>query len=160
MQRAPALFLQFVTVLIGIGVLGLMLWEPQIEGRNIHATQFQIYFHDPFLAFAYIGSIPFFVALYQAFKLLGYAGRDTIFSAEGVKAARTAKYCALALIGFVALGEIFIFLAPSDDRAGGVFMGVLFTFGAMVMGTMAAVMERILRSAMAIISENDRLNPL
>ena len=72
MKRSSTIFLQVVIVLIGIGALALLLWEPHIEGRNAHATLFEIYFKDPFLAYAYIASIPFFVALYQAFKLLGY----------------------------------------------------------------------------------------
>ena len=71
MKRSSTIFLQVVVVLMGIGALGIMLWEPHIEGRNAHATLFEIYFKDPFLAYAYIGSIPFFVALYQAFKVLG-----------------------------------------------------------------------------------------
>ena len=71
-----------------------MLWEPHVEGRNAHATTFEIYFKDPFLAFAYIASVPFFVGLYQAFKLLGYAGQNKIFTQEAVKALRTIKYCA------------------------------------------------------------------
>src|SRR5690242_6515576 len=133
MKRSSTLFLQLVVVFIGIGALALMLWEPHIEGRNAHATTFEIYFNDPFLAYAYIASIPFFVALYQAFKVLGYAGQNKIFSQAAVKALRTIKYCAIALIGFVAVGEIFImFVNTSDDRAGGVFMGVLFTFVSIV----------------------------
>ena len=48
MKRIPTIFLQVVIVLIGIVVLALMLWEPQIEGRNVHTTQFEIYFNDPF----------------------------------------------------------------------------------------------------------------
>ena len=95
-------------MLIGIGALALMLWEPHIEGRNAHATLFEIYFKDPFLAYAYIASIPFFVALYQAFKVLGYAGQNKVFSQAAVKALRTIKYCAIAIIGFVAVGVIFI----------------------------------------------------
>src|SRR6516225_2542756 len=91
----PTIFLQAVIVLIGIGALPLMLWEPHIEGRNAHSTLFEMYFKDPFLAYAYTASIPFFVALYQAFKLLGYAGQNNVFSQEAVKALRTIKYCAL-----------------------------------------------------------------
>jgi len=72
MERSSTVLLQVVIVLIGIGVLVAVLWEPILEGRNAHATVFQIYFNDPFLACVYAGPIPFFVALYQAFKLLGY----------------------------------------------------------------------------------------
>ena len=155
MKRSSTAFLQIVIVLIGIGALALMLWEPHIEGRNAHATVFNIYFKDPFLAYAYIASIPFFVALYQAFKVLGHAGQDKVFSPAAVKALRTIKHCAMAIIGFVAVGEIFIMLGTSDDRAGGVFMGILITFGSIVIATAAAMFERILQNALAIKSENE-----
>src|SRR5215212_9890747 len=155
-KRSSTAFLQIVIVLVGIGALALMLWEPHLESRNAHATTFEIYFKDPFLAYAYIASIPFFVALYQAFKVLGYAGQNKVFSQAAVKALRTIKYCALAIIGFVVVEEIFIMLNHgSDDAAGGVFMGVLITFGSIVIATAAAMFERILQNAVDIKSEND-----
>jgi cytochrome bd-type quinol oxidase subunit 2 len=155
MKRGSTIFLQVIIVLIGVGALTLLLWEPHVEGRNAHATLFQIYFNDPFLAYAYIASISFFVALYQAFKVLGYVGSNKVFSQAAVKALRTIKYCAIAIIGFVAVGEIFILLNKSDDRAGGVFMGILITFGSVVIATAAAMFARILQSAVDIKSEND-----
>jgi DUF2975 family protein len=154
-KRSSTAFLQIVIVLIGIGALALMLWEPHIEGRNAHATVFEIYFKDPFLAYAYIASIPFFVALYEGFKVLGYAGQNKVFSQAAVNALRTIKFCAIAIIGFVAGGEIFIMMGDSDDRAGGVFMGVLITFGSIVIATAAATFERILQNAVDMKSEND-----
>lgn len=155
MKRSLTIFLQVVIVLIGIGALAMLLWEPHVEGRNAHATLFQIYFNDPFLAYAYVASIPFFVALYQAFKILGYAGQNQVFSPAAVKALRTIKYCAIAIIGFVAGAEIFILFSNSDDRAGGVFIGILITFGSIVIATAAAMFERILQNAVEIKSEND-----
>ena len=140
-------------MLIGIGVLALMLWEPHIEGRNAHATLFEIYFKDPFLAYAYLASIPFFVALNQAFKMLGYIGQNEAFSQATVKALRTIKFCALAIVGFVAVGELFIMLGNSDDRAGGVFMGILITFGSVIIATAAAMFERIFQNAVDMRSE-------
>jgi cytochrome bd-type quinol oxidase subunit 2 len=155
MKRGSTIFLQVVIVLIGIGALALMLWEPHIEGRNAHATPFEIYFKDPFLAYASMASIPFFVALYQAFKVLGYAGENKVFSHAAVKALRTIKYCAIAIIGFVVIAEIFIMLGNSDDRAGGVFMGILITFGSIVIAAAAAMFERVLQNAVDLKSEND-----
>lgn len=155
MKRSSTIFLQVVIVLIGVAALALLLWEPHIEGRNAHATLVQIYFHDPFLAYAYITSIAFFAALYQAFRVLGYVRKNKVFSQEAVRALRTIKVCAIAIIGFVAGAEVFIMLSNSDDRAGGVFMGVIITFGAVVIATAAAMFERILENAVAIKSEND-----
>jgi hypothetical protein len=154
-MRSSTIFLQAVTVLIGFGALALLLWEPHIEGRNAHATLFQIYFHDPFLAYAYIASIAFFVALYQAFKLLGYARQNRAISQASVKALRAIKVCAIAIIGFVAVGEIFIMLGNSDDRAGGVFIGILIAFGSAVIAAAAAMFEGIFQNAVGIKSEND-----
>ena len=54
----------------------------------------------------------------------------------------------------MAVGEVFIMLSNSDDRAGGVFMGILITFGSIVVATAAAMFERILQNAVDIKSEN------
>src|SRR3954466_12807142 len=108
LKRSSTEFLQIVIVLLGLGALALMLWEPHLEGRNAHATTFEIYFKDPFLAYAYVASIPFFAALFQAFKVLGYTRQNKVFSQAAVKALRTIKFCAIAIIGFVAGAEVFI----------------------------------------------------
>ena len=155
MKKSSTIFLQGVIVLIGIGALAIMLWEPHVEGRKAHATPFEIYFKDPFLAYAYIASIPFFVALYQAFKVLGYAGQNKVFSQAAVKALRTIKFCAISIIGFVAVSVIFIIFGDKDDRPAGVFMRILITFGSIVIATAAAMFERILQNAVDMKSEND-----
>jgi hypothetical protein len=155
MKRSSTIFLQVVIVLIGIGALAFLLWEPHVEGVNKHATVFEIYFKDSFLAYVYIGSIPFFAALYQAFKVLGYAEQNKIFSQAAVKALRTIKYCAIAIIGFVAVSVIFMLFSDPDDRPAGVFMRILVTFPSIVVATAAAMFERILQNAVEIKSEND-----
>lgn len=152
MNRISISFLRILIFFIGISAVAILLWEPHVEGRNEHASLFEIYFRDPFLAYAYIASIPFFVALYQAFKVLGYVARDDVFSEASVKAMGTIKFCALAIIGFVVAGEnIFILFNNSDDRAGGVFMGILIAFGSIVIAAAAAMFEGILRDALAKI---------
>ena len=155
MNRGASLFLRAVLVLIGIGALAFLLWEPHIEGRNAHATLFEIYFKDPFLVYVYVGSIPFFVGLYQAFKVLGNTGRDKEFSPSAVKSLRTIKYCAIALICFVAGGEAIILSHTNEDRAGGVFMGVLIGFASVVVATAMAILERSLQHVVDMKSEND-----
>ena len=158
MKRTSTIFLQAVIVLIGVGALALLLWEPQIEGVNAHATNFEIYFKDPFLALVYAGSIPFFMALYQAFKLLEYARQERVFSPEAVKALRIIKYCAIAIIVFVVVEEIFILLMnnrDNDNPGAPIFMGILIIFPSIVVATAAAMFERILQKAVDMKSEND-----
>jgi len=161
MKRGLTIFLQVVIALLGVGVLALLLWEPQVEGRNVHATQFEIYFKDPFLAYIYLAFVPFFFGLYQAFKILGYARRNEIFSQRSVRALRTIKYCALTTAIFILGAEayIFIFVRGTDDVAGGVMMGAFIIFISAIIATAAAVFERILQNAVDTKSKNGRSIP-
>ena len=72
-----------------------------------------------------------------------------------MNALRTIKFCAIAIIGFVAGAEVFIMLHSSDDRAGGVFMGIVVAFGSVIIATAAATFQRILQNAVDMKSEND-----
>lgn len=157
MKRASTVFLQVVIGLVGIGVLAALLYEPQVEGRNVNATQFEIYFKDPFLAYIYLAFVPFYIGLYQAIKLLGFARRNEVFSDSAVHAFRTIKYCGIATAVFIigALAYIFVFIRGTDDVAGGVAMGLFITFVSAVISAAAAVFERILQNAVEIKSEND-----
>jgi hypothetical protein len=87
--------------------------------------------------------------------MLGYSRKNKLFSQAAIKTLRTIKYCTISIIGFVAIGEIFILLSNSDDHAGGVFMGVIITIGSVVIATAATIFERTLQKSVDIKSEND-----
>jgi hypothetical protein len=159
MKKNSTIFLQIAIVALGIGAVTLLLLEPRLEGVNAHATSlYEIYFDDPFLMLVYAGSIPFFIALYQSIKVLGYVRQNNVFSRAAVKALRTIKYCAFAIIGFVVAEEIFILATnnlDSDNPGAPIFMGLLITFGSVVIAAAAAMFERILQNAVELKSEND-----
>lgn len=151
MKKSSTHFLRAVIALIGIGALAFVLWAPQ---RNAQATLLDRYF-NAFVAYTYVTSIPFFVALFQAFKLLGYVGRNETFSPGSVRALRTIRYCALVIVGLVAVSAIFMIGGDREDRPGGVFMRILVTFPTIVVATASAICERVLQNAVDIKSEND-----
>jgi ethanolamine utilization microcompartment shell protein EutS len=95
------------------------------------------------------------MALYHAIKVLGHAGRNEEFLPSTVKSVRTIKYCAIAIIAFVAGGEVWIISIESDDHAGGVMIGVFIAFASVVVATAMAVLERALQKALDMKSEND-----
>ncbi len=148
MKSHTAIFLQIAIVLLGMAVLVLLLWEPHLEGRNARATTFEIYFNDPFLAYVYLGSVPFFLALPRAFGLFGDVRKTGAFSQESVTALRAIKLCALALLGFVAGGIVLIMkFGDQDDRPAGLFMSLLVAVAASVIALAAAVFARNLQGA-------------
>jgi len=59
------------------------------------------------------------------------------------------------VLGFVAGAEVIIMLHTEEDRAGGVFMGILIAFGSVVIATAAATFQRVLQNAVDMKSEND-----
>jgi hypothetical protein len=155
MKKGSTLFLKFVICLIAIGALIWLIWFPQLEGRAANLDLISIY-KDPLIIYAYIGSIPFFVALYQAFKLLGYVDNNKVFSQLAVKAVRNIKYCAITISGLIILGILYIRLfVNGDDPAGPTALGIFTTFASIVIATAAAIFERLLQNAVDIKSEND-----
>lgn len=155
MRKGSTLFLKFVICLIAIGALLWLILFPQLEGRAANLDLISIY-KDPLIIYAYIGSISFFIALYQAIKLLGYIDGNQVFSQAAVNAVRNIKYCAITLGGFIVLGILYIRLSVIDDDPAGVTaLGIFTTFAALVIATATAVFQRVLQNAVDIKSEND-----
>ena len=155
MKRSSTLFLKFVLVLIAIGAVVGMIRFPQTEGRAAHLDLISIY-SDPFIIYGYIASIPFFVGLYQAFKLLNFIDANKAFSQGAVNTLKHMKIASLSLIGFIALAVFYIrFFAHGDDPAGPTAIAILASFAAVVIATAAAVFQKLLQNAVDLKSEND-----
>jgi Protein of unknown function (DUF2975) len=155
MKKSSTLFLKVVILLIAIGVLAGLIWFPQTEGRAANLDLISIY-TDPFIIYIYIASTPFFVGLYQAFKLLNFIDANKAFSQGAVNTLRNMKFASLSLIGFIALAEFYIrFFAHGDDPAGPTALGILASFAAAIIATAAAVFQKLLQNAVDIKSEND-----
>lgn len=156
MKRSSTLFLQGVIVLIGIAALVIMIRLPLSEGRAVNLDLFSVY-ADPFIIYGYVASIAFFVALYQAFKLLRYIGQNNVFSFSSVKALRTIKQCAIVLSVSIVMAGLYIriFHAKDDDPAGFLALCVVTAFISIVVATAAAIFEKTLQNAIEIKAEND-----
>ena len=156
MKKISTIFLQMVVVLIGTVALIVLIRFPLTEGRAVNLDLLSVY-SDPFIIYGYLASIAFFVALYQAFKLLGYIGQNKVFSLSSVKALRTIKYCAIILSTAMVMAMVYIriFHGKDDDPAGAIAIGILMTLASIVVATAAAVFGRIVQKAVDIKSEND-----
>lgn len=156
MKKVSIIFLQAVIVLIGLVALVILIRTPLTEGRATNLDLFSIYF-DPFILYGYAASIAFFIALYKAFKLLGYIGQNKVFSSNSVKALKSIRYCAFGLSIFIVLAGLYIklFHNKEDDPAGFLAICIVTTFVSIVVATAAAIFEKLLQNAIDIKSEND-----
>lgn len=156
MKRSSTIFLQAVIVLIGVVALVMMIQLPRLEGRAANLDLFSIY-ADPFILYGYAASIAFFVALYKAFRLLGFIGQDKVFSPNSVRALKSIKYCAIVFAALIVMAGLYIMIShpEDDDPAGFIAMCIVTTFVSIVIATAAAIFEKILQNAIDMKSEND-----
>jgi len=152
---SSTIFLKIAVALIGIPVLALcILGLPWLANNPVSPDYAHILY--PILIGMYVSVIPFFVALYQAFKLLIYIDNNQAFSELSVKALKNIKFCAMTISGLYAVIMPFVFLvADLDDAPGLIIFGMVPIFASMVIAVFAAVLQKLLKNAIDIKSEND-----
>lgn len=146
-------------MLIGIVVLAIMIRLPLTEGRAKNLDLFHIY-ADPLILYCYAASIPFFIALYKAVRLLAYIGQNKTFSQNSVLALRSIKYCFILLSVLILLAGLFvrIFHNKDDDPAGFLAISIVAAFLSVAVAVAVAVFEKIIQNGMGLKSENEHLH--
>jgi len=143
MKRSFIILLQSFTIIIGLLVLTALIRLPLSEGRAAHLDLFHIY-ADPFILYGYLASIPFFIGLYQGFKILGYTRQHKLFSFNSISALKILKYCAV-IFGILIIGAglfIILFHSKEDDPAGFIALCILTIISSMVVASISAKFEK------------------
>ncbi|WP_172373294.1 DUF2975 domain-containing protein [Sporosarcina jiandibaonis] len=155
MKQGSTLFLKIAVFLIGAPVLALGIFGVTYLVNN-PANPNYAHILYPIVIGMYISIIPFFVALYQAFKLLSYIDKSQAFSDFSVIALKKIKLCALTISGLYVVILPFVYLvAELDDAPGLIIIGMVPIFAPMIIAVFAAVLQRLLQEAITIKSEND-----
>ncbi|MFB7642473.1 DUF2975 domain-containing protein [Peribacillus butanolivorans] len=157
MKRGTTLFLKIAVILIGIPVLALCIFlVPEIAKFAAELYPDMTYIKYLVLIDLYASAIPFYFALYQAFKLLSYIDKNKAFSELSVRALTKIKYCAITISILYVVGmPLFYLIAELDDAPGIILIGLVIIFASIVIAVFAAVLQRLLQEAIDIKSEND-----
>jgi hypothetical protein len=154
-------FAKGVIYLIGLSALaGCLILVPELAREDITKHPTTAYLSLFFVVSAYAVATPFLIALYQTLKLLGSIEHGQAFSPVSVKALKNIKYCAIAfavliVVATVGLMTLLRHIGPTEDSPPFGILGFTLTFAASVIATLAAVLQQLLQSAIAIKSEND-----
>ncbi|ART75062.1 DUF2975 domain-containing protein [Sutcliffiella horikoshii] len=155
MKHGSTLFLKIAVFLIGTPVFILTIVGLFSLIRNPASPEYA-YILYPIVTGMFLTTIPFYFALYQALKLLGYIDKNEAFSQFSVEALKKIKVCALTISGVYVVIMPFIFLlADKDDAPGAIIIGGVPIFASIVIAVFAAVLQRLLQVAIDIKSEND-----
>ncbi|MEK4760855.1 DUF2975 domain-containing protein [Viridibacillus sp. FSL E2-0187] len=157
MKQVSTLFLKVAVVLIGIPILALCIFVvPEIAKFASELFSNIPYIKYLVLIYFYVTAIPFYFALYQAFKLLSYIDKSKAFSELSVRALKNIKFCAVIITTLYVVGmPLFYFMAELDDAPGIILIGMVVIFASLVIAVFAAVLEKLLKDAIVIKSEND-----
>ncbi|MBB3112610.1 hypothetical protein FHS18_004711 [Paenibacillus phyllosphaerae] len=157
MKRGSTLFLKLAVILMGLPVLALCIFLVP----NLASYAAELYPDHTYLKYLvyidlYASAIPFYIALYQTFMLLGYIDQNKAFSELSVRVLKTIKQCALIISGVYVIGlPLFYLIAERDDAPGLILLGMGLIFASLVIAVFAAVLQRLLQEAIDIKSEND-----
>ncbi|WP_144556008.1 DUF2975 domain-containing protein [Bacillus sp. X1(2014)] len=155
MKRGSTLFLKMAVFLMGVPVLALCIFGMSWLAKNPVNPDYDHILY-PIVIGMYVSMIPFFAALYQAFKLLSYIDKNQAFSELSVQALKKIKFYALIISGvYVIILPFVYFLAELDDAPGLIIIGMVPIFASVVIAVFAAVLQRLLQEAIDIKSEND-----
>ena len=154
-MKGETLFLKVAVILMGFPVLALCIFGlPWLTNNPVNPDYAHIIY--PILIGMYAAAIPFYFALYQAFKLLSYIDKNKAFSELSVEALKKIKYCAITISTFYVVLMPFVYLvAEKDDAPGLIIIGMVPIFASMVVAVFAAVLQKLLKNAIDIKSEND-----
>ncbi len=154
-MRRETIFLKAVVIAIGLAVLALISYPvPYIAVKA--SGYFPAYMLYPVVTCIYASAIPFFIALFQALRLLGFIDADKAFSEASVGALGRIKWCAAAMTAIYAICSPFLYMAAEmDDAPGLVAGGLILASAAFVIAVFAAILEKLLRRAIDIKAEND-----
>jgi hypothetical protein len=157
MKKGSTLFLKGVLVFMALAVLAFCIFGlPPITAGIAAEFPPTAPLREGMLFGLLLTSLPFFFALYQAFKLLGYIDQGVAFSELSVRALRLIKYAALAMSGLYLLGmPVALLMAQSDDAPGLVPIAFLLACSPIVIAVFAAVLERLVESAIEIKKDTE-----
>jgi hypothetical protein len=151
MKVGSTFFLKGVVIFLGLFILSLCIFVLPVGIRSENVGGYL-----PIILGMYVAAVPFFFALYQTLKLLSFIDMGSAFSDLSVIALTKIKYCAITISVMFGLGMPYIFVvADKDDAPGVVLMGLVITFASIVIAVFATVLQKILRDAIDIKSENE-----
>ena len=151
MNQIPTLFLKVTITFIGIIALAICVFILPVGLRQEKMSGYA-----PIIIGLYAAVIPFFIALYNAVKLLSYIDKNKAFSILSVNCLKYIKYSAIIISLLFAAGMPYIYLVADQDDAPGVLaMALVIDSLSVIVAAGVAVLQKLFQNAVDIKSEND-----
>lgn len=155
MRQGKITFLKLAIIIMAIVVLSLCIfWLPWLARNAAEMNPEYAYLRYPVLIGVYITVIPFYIALYQALKLLNYIESKNAFSKLSVSSLKCIKYCAITIIILYVIGLTFLGFQKALHPSITIII-LIIIFAAVNIALFIDVLKELLMNALEIKSENE-----
>lgn len=159
MKKSSEILLKLAVILMGVPAFAIGVFL--LPRMALTGIQGEVEFAFVLLALTvvlYATFIPFYLALYQAYNLIGLLRAQEAFASKAIQVVQGVKkyMVAISTLYVLALPFFFIF-AEVDDAPGVVLVGAALVFVPFVVGVAAKAFEALLMDGLMLKSENKRL---
>ncbi|WP_080873727.1 DUF2975 domain-containing protein [Oceanobacillus timonensis] len=157
MPKSSTVFLKTVVYLMGLLIFVLSIFLiPQFINNISDGPSMVKWVIYPIIIGFLLTTIPYYMALYQALRLLKLIDKNDAFSESAVFTLKKIKQYALIITGIYIVMMPFIYIfAEKDDAPGAIIIGFVPMFASFVIAVFASVLQKILKNALDIKTEND-----
>jgi hypothetical protein len=155
MKKGSTLFLKGVLVIMAVAALAICIfalpaiWKGGSEEFPTASRALLL-----IVIGLYATAVP--LVLWQSFKLLRYIDKDQAFSQQSINALKVIKLSA-SVIAVLYVGGVPLLapIAQADDAPGLMLIGLVIACAPIAVAVFAAILQKLLQSAMEIKSENE-----
>lgn len=155
MNKWSIVILKVFLIIIGITILLLNInWLPARAELSAEFFPEVSYLKHPILIGIYLTCIPFYLAIYQSFKLLILIERDNVFTEDACKSLKVISFSSIAVSVLYVIG--LTILCVENALPPGLFLlGIAIIFACIVIAIFTWVLRALLNRVVEIKNEND-----
>ena len=159
MKQVTTFSLKVAVIFIGIPVLALCIFlVPRIGNFAGELYPDIAYMKLLVLIDMYAAAIPFYFALYQAFKLLTYIEKNNAFSELSLQSLKVIKKCTFTVILFILLAIVYLRAHAQftgDDAAGPISLGLMGILATSIIAAIVDVFQKPIKNLLDLQTKNN-----
>lgn len=142
-------------VIVSIIILMLCIfWLPYMARHTVELFPEVAYLKYPILFGIYLTCIPFYIGIFETFKLLRLIEKEDAFTEDASKSLRVITLSAICVVALYIMGIVYLDI-ENTLPPGLALLGLTIIFAAFIIAVFAAVLKALLMKVIKIKNEND-----
>lgn len=155
MNKRLIILLEVSLIIISIVILALSIFFlPYAANKSAENFPEVAHLQYPILIGIYLTCIPFYMSIYQSFRIIGFVKKGNLFAEHTCKSLRIITLSAVSIIMFYVIGMIYLNLEQALQPTL-MLLGLIIMFTSLVIAGFAEVLKTQLIKVVDVKNEND-----